>query len=751
MDILRYSFARYLLRTAIVSIPTSTILGYLLFLLNSEIWMTILAAVFGAFTVAAVTSANYRRFLTPSQKAMEVVEEMAARSGTGQTGKVQTISGLERLFISIVQELAQQLKKASGKLKEGVLELSEFSSQTSTGASETAGAIAQVAASTDDIFSKVENFNRDAGQVAGSLADCNSDLQVISEQMEVIARHNHMSVEIVDKLTRHFEGIVKAVDLITGIVHRTNLLSLNASIEAAKAGEAEREFAVVAVEMRKLVDQSAGAVHDIEQVMNRIMESSHRTVTIINKEKEIVQGGTEQVEDLKKVMSECLSRVEEFLGQISHIPDTLGQIAASVGNIAGVARETSSRSGEMSEAINSVEKMIAHLKTMSEKFNLKNDMVESGKKDVNIRKIAKGRYILSTVAIGGPFYGLLGYLAYQTGNIHLAGIASGLMGVVIGTGLSIRNYRMVVGPLKKVMHHLDRMASMSGSGGSGKTGSESLGDTFKLVLDDLAKQLVETGQKLAETVAGLRGHAENTLAGAEETAGSIAQVAADSQDIAARLNSLSNKAGGIAGVLSEASRQLVTVSGSIQAIARQSGMAVEMIEKLSTQSNEIVRALEMIAGIAGRTNLLSLNAAVKAAKAGDAGRGFAVVAEEVGSLADQSAAAAREIGVLVDDIVGSSRKAVDTINQEHRIVEEGNQSIARLKESIGQNLSLIEDFLTRVMEIPETINQMAGAVDNISAVAQEHSATTQEVNRVVYNVEELVGDLNRMARRYAIE
>ncbi|KJS67923.1 MAG: hypothetical protein JL50_06135 [Peptococcaceae bacterium BICA1-7] len=734
-----------------VSLPTSTILGYLLFLLDSGLWMTVLATVCGAFTVMAVTSANYRRFLTPSQKAMEVVEDMAIKSGTGQAGNVQTISGLEKLFISIVQELAQQLKKASGKLKEGVLELKEFSSQTSIGASETAGAIAQVAASTDDIFSKVETFYRDAGQMATSMADCHRDFLVISGQMEVIARHNQMSVEIVDKLTRHFEGIVKAVDLITGIVHRTNLLSLNASIEAAKAGEAEREFGVVAVEMRKLVEQSAGAVHEIEQVMSRIMESSHKAVLIINKEKAIVLSGTEQVEALKKVMSECLSRVEEFLDQMSQIPDTLGHIAASVGNIAGVAQETSSRSGEMSVSLGNVEKMMAHLKAMSEKFDLKFDIRESGKKDVNIRKIAKGRYILSTVLIGAPFYGLLGYLAYQTGNIHLAGISSGLMGMTIGTGLSIRNYRMVVGPLKKVMLHLDRVASISGSGGSGKTGSESLGDTFKLVLDDLAKQLAITGQKLGETVADLRGHAEQTLAGAEETAGTITQVSADSQDIAARVSSINKKAGGIAGVLSGGSRQLVKVNDSIQDIAGQSSMAVEIIEKLNNQSDEIVRALEMIAGIAGRTNLLSLNAAVKAAKAGDAGRGFAVVAEEVGSLADQSAAAAREIGVIVDDIAGSSKKAVEIINQEHRIVEEGTEKIAGLKENMGQNLSLIEGFLSRVSEIPETIHQMAGAVDNIAAVAQEHSATTQEVNRVVYNVEELVGDLNRMARRFAID
>ncbi|MHB8158106.1 MAG: methyl-accepting chemotaxis protein, partial [Desulfocucumaceae bacterium] len=210
------------------------------------------------------------------------------------------------------------------------------------------------------------------------LAGWNSDLQVISDHVQIIARQNNLSVDIIKKLNHHSSDIVRALETIEGIAQRINLLSLNASIEAAKAGESERDFAVVAGEVRKLADQSSKVVQEIGVLVSGIRKSAVKALDAVNEEQIIVKDETEKIISLQKNMGGSLTTIEEFLRYVREIPEMVSQISGSVQNVAAVAQQTGDTSQEMDKALISVGEMVGELNSLSDKFKIDVD-VKDGK------------------------------------------------------------------------------------------------------------------------------------------------------------------------------------------------------------------------------------------------------------------------------------------------------------------------------------------------------------------------------------
>ncbi|TGE38931.1 methyl-accepting chemotaxis protein [Desulfosporosinus fructosivorans] len=199
----------------------------------------------------------------------------------------------------------------------------------------------------------------------------------------------------------------------------------------------------------------------------------------------------------------------------------------------------------------------------------------------------------------------------------------------------------------------------------------------------------------------------------------------------------------------------------MQAIRSKVTEAADVVNSLGIKSGEIGEIVALITNIAAQTNLLALNAAIEAARAGEQGRGFAVVADEVRKLAEQSSDAAGKISGLVGEIQKETTKAVKTMNDGTAAVQDGitmvnsageafqdilqgvndfskqAQDVADVVEKVGANT---ETIVSSIMEVANIPKEIAGSLENVVAGTEEQSASMEEIRRAATSLAQIATD-----------
>ncbi len=159
-----------------------------------------------------------------------------------------------------------------------------------------------------------------------------------------------------------------------------------------------------------------------------------------------------------------------------------------------------------------------------------------------------------------------------------------------------------------------------------------------------------------------------------------------------------------------------------------------VVENLTNTTKNIGLFVESIETIAEQTNLLALNAAIEAARAGEAGKGFAVVADEVRKLADQSRQATEEINNLMQSIQEESQLAINSMEIMKKVSQEQNIAVNKTDSAFNNIANGITSIVGKINDINQSVNQMQSdkddvisAIENISSVSQETAASSQEV------------------------
>ncbi|HEY4745318.1 MAG TPA: bacteriohemerythrin [Desulfuromonadaceae bacterium] len=180
----------------------------------------------------------------------------------------------------------------------------------------------------------------------------------------------------------------------------------------------------------------------------------------------------------------------------------------------------------------------------------------------------------------------------------------------------------------------------------------------------------------------------------------------------------------------------VVVEGTIsvmQRIAERVQTSAKTVEELGKQSDQIGSIIITIEDIADQTNLLALNAAIEAARAGEQGRGFAVVADEVRALAERTTNATREIGAMIQSIQKDTKSAVVAMEKGVEEVQQGTHEAARSGEALRN--------------IQEEINSLTTQVHQMAAAAGEQTATTCEISSNIHQVTDVVKNTSDNARQ----
>ncbi len=252
-------------------------------------------------------------------------------------------------------------------------------------------------------------------------------------------------------------------------------------------------------------------------------------------------------------------------------------------------------------------------------------------------------------------------------------------------------------------------------------------ENLRVIMERVNRSSLEVSAASAELQANARQTAENSgdvvsQAGSVSTASE--EMAATSSEIANNCHmavTSSEHASNAAQKGAEIVKATVDGMNQIALKVRDSAKVVELLGNRSEQIGEIVGTIE---DIADQTNLLALNAAIEAARAGEQGRGFAVVADEVRALAERTTKATREIGEMIKNIQSETRLAVKAMDEGVREVEAGTAEAAKSGEAL-------EEILVQIGGVTMQINQIATA-------AEEQTATTREISNNIQSISDVV-------------
>lgn len=291
---------------------------------------------------------------------------------------------------SISENLAES-KEVTNEIVRSIEIVSQDSQQAMLSNDETAKAMGEIAQGIVRVADNTSNIANSSGTINEVTHEGNTAVQSAIMQMDVIEQRMDQFATVIGELKVDSNQIGSIMQIITGIAEQTNLLALNAAIEAARAGEAGKGFAVVADEIRKLADQTSNSASKVHKLIFEIQSKTETAVEAMDVSKSEVQQGTALIDEVGSLFS----KIEQAIGGLSVDIDELSalseQISAGTQQITASMQEVAHASVHSAESANSVaaasEQQLAGIEEISLATKRLSDMSKHLEDSVNHFKI----------------------------------------------------------------------------------------------------------------------------------------------------------------------------------------------------------------------------------------------------------------------------------------------------------------------------------------------------------------------------
>ncbi len=344
-------------------------------------------------------------------------------------------------------------------------------------------------------------------------------------------------------------------------------------------------------------------------------------------------------------------------------------------------------------------------------------------------------------------------------------------GLLIGLLIAFQTIRSVTGPLSEMQAMITHAASDHDFRGAIAIRShDEVGTTAHAFNDLLAALRQSLGEirvdiaKVDDATRALASAADQAAHASSETSESASSMAASVEQLSVSITSVSDhtrEALSIANAAGEHSETGGAVIGSaveaMSEIAVQVRAVGETITELGQHSDRISSVVQVIKDVADQTNLLALNAAIEAARAGEQGRGFAVVADEVRKLAERTTKATGEIALMISDIQERSRSAVSAMENTIERIEKGSElagkaghAIEAIRAANGEVQRVFADINEAMREQGAASYDIAQRVERVAQASEESSISVKESAAQSASIRDLANDMRGSVERFKV-